>query len=740
MGSRERTGKACRVAVLVAAACLAGFAEAAMAAGRVALVIGNGDYARFGDLRNPANDALAMGEKLQALGFSLVGGQAHVDVERRAMARLLGDLEDALAAPGAGATALVYYSGHGVAEAGSNWLVPVDDGDIRYREDVPAFAIAAREVMRRLEGRGGGLNILILDACRNNPLPSRRKTKGALSKGLARMNAPSNTVIVYAAAPGQVAYDGQGRLSPFTGALLAEMDRPGQRLMDVLGATAKSVERETSGMPQGRQEPWLELKPLQRPFYFVPPPVAEPGEDVIGAGGTEASGSVSDRVAAEQLAARRLAAEEELMFWGSIKDSRNPADFEEYRKRYGEGGKFAGLVRNRLAVLAGGGVAVVPAGEAAPVGDVAESQEPEPVLERDARKVVQMGLARLGYGPGPVDGDFGPRTLDAVTAWQEAKGYEATGRMTVGQARVLMEVGEEALAEETARREREAERQRKAEAKRLAREGARKEPGYRFRDCEECPELVVVPAGSYMMGSPESEAERADEEGPRHRVTIARPFAVGVTEVTRGEFGRFVRETGHSTGNACWTYEGGEWNGRSGRGWRNPGFSQTDAHPVVCVSWEDAQAYLRWLSRETGKRYRLLSESEWEYAARAGTGTSRYWGNGESGQCAHANGADRALKRRYSDWEWSTASCDDGHIQTAPVGSFAANGYGLRDVLGNVWEWVEDCWHESYTGAPSDGGAWTGGGDCERRVLRGGSWNFGPRYVRSADRYRYPSG
>ena len=174
--------------------------------------------------------------------------------------------------------------------------------------------------------------------------------------------------------------------------------------------------------------------------------------------------------------------------------------------------------------------------------------------------------------------------------------------------------------------------------------------------------------------------------------------------------------------------------------WRTPGFNQADGHPVVCVSWEDAKAYVKWLSRETGERYRLLSESEWEYVARAGTGTSWYWGDGESGQCTHANGADRALKRRYGDWKWTVASCDDGRIHTAPVGSYAANGFGLHDVLGNAWEWVEDCWHESYAGAPKDGRAWTGGGDCGRRVLRGGSWGFEPWFLRSAYRSRYSAG
>ena len=260
--------------------------------------------------------------------------------------------------------------------------------------------------------------------------------------------------------------------------------------------------------------------------------------------------------------------------------------------------------------------------------------------------------------------------------------------------------------------------------------------GTTFRDCPECPEMVVVPAGRFEMGSPESESGRVDDEGPVHEVAISRPFAVGVHEVTRGEFARFVSATGRSMGNACWGYDR-EWKERSGRHWKSPGFRQADDHPVVCVSWEDAQAYVWWLSRETGEEYRLLSESEWEYVARAGTTTARYWGEGESGQCRYANGADRTAKRHIRGWK--VADCDDGHYQTAPVGSFHANGYKLHDVLGNVWEWTEDCWNESYDGAPRDGSAWTSG-ECGLRVLRGGSWGILPGFLRSAFRGRDTTG
>ena len=200
-----------------------------------------------------------------------------------------------------------------------------------------------------------------------------------------------------------------------------------------------------------------------------------------------------------------------------------------------------------------------------------------------------------------------------------------------------------------------------------------------------------------------------------------------------------MQEAGYSTGDGCRTYEAGEWEERSGRSWRNPGFGQTDVHPVVCVSWEDARAYVRWLSGKRGEEYRLLSEAEWEHVARTEKQTARYWGEGETGQCRHANGADKMLKGHYGDRKWEIASCSDGHVHTAPVGSYTKNAFGLHDVLGNVWEWVQDCWNDSYRGAPSDGSAWESG-DCSRRVLRGGSWDIQPQVLRSAFRFRVPAG
>lgn len=352
-------------------------------------------------------------------------------------------------------------------------------------------------------------------------------------------------------------------------------------------------------------------------------------------------------------------------------------------------------------------------------------------LERSERRLIQSGLISLGFDPGPADGLFGRKTRVALAAWQKAKGEAATGWLTGTEAAALKAAGGEArsTAAQAGREERD-----RTEPGRQRQPRQAMRPGHVFRDCEDCPEMVVVPAGSFTMGSPESEEGRYKSEGPQRRVTISGAFAVGRYEVTRSEFGRFVKATGRSMGGSCWIYENGKWEARSGRGWRNPGFRQTGRDPVACVDWKDAKAYVAWLSRETGKDYRLLTEAEWEYAARAGTRTSRYWGDGETGQCAHANGADRTLKARDSKRKRKTASCSDGHAKTAPAGSFSANGFGLHDMSGNVSEWVEDCWHDSYSGAPSDGSAWTTGGNCDRRVLRGGSWNDYPGNLRSAYR------
>lgn len=264
----------------------------------------------------------------------------------------------------------------------------------------------------------------------------------------------------------------------------------------------------------------------------------------------------------------------------------------------------------------------------------------------------------------------------------------------------------------------------------------RLEPRDVFRDCDVCPEMVVIPPGDYMRGSPAGEKGRGKDEGPRRRVRIGAKLAVGRYEVTRREYAAFVNDTGRKNAGGCWVADGSltEWRQDPGRSWRSPGFTQGERHPVVCVNWRDAKAYARWLSSRTGKTYRLLSEAEWEYAARAGTDTSRYWGDSETGQCKHANAADAAFGEKYRRRQSLRSSCQDHSPHTAEAGSHGANGFLLSDMLGNAWEWVEDCLHKDYSRAPDDGKAWVREGECGRRMLRGGSWYSPSARVRSAVR------
>jgi formylglycine-generating enzyme required for sulfatase activity len=228
--------------------------------------------------------------------------------------------------------------------------------------------------------------------------------------------------------------------------------------------------------------------------------------------------------------------------------------------------------------------------------------------------------------------------------------------------------------------------------------------GQRFRDCDDdsCPWMVVLPAGSFMMGSPESEPQRARDEGPQHRVQVA-SFAIGQYEVTFRQWDACVAASGctQKPGDQGW-----------GRGQR----------PVIMVSWDDAQQYVKWLSGKTGQTYRLPSEAEWEYAARAGSTTPFAFGERITTAQANFDG----------DFTYNGSAKGESRGKTLPVGSLAKNAWELYDLQGNVWEWVQDCWHDSYQGAPADGRAWVSNCAEDRRLLRGGGWDFSPRGARSA--------
>ena len=443
----------------------------------------------------------------------------------------------------------------------------------------------------------------------------------------------------------------------------------------------------------------------------------------------------------------------ELSFWESIKDSDDAASFEEFLKQF-PAGTFAGLARLRLRRLKAARTAALPP----PAVDVEDLDATfVAVKTANLRALPSAAAARVGRlakgaavaVTGKVRGRNWYRIAHAgrtayvhaalvaaadaaeVAAWarvkdsQKASDFEAFLRRFprghfAGPARRLAEALKPRVAA-------------LAPPKPVVPPAAEKAVGVfpkTFKDCADCPAMVVLPADRFRMGSTTSESGRHAAEGPVHQVRIGR-FALGKYEVTKGEFAAFVRGSGYDAGGGCWVAPGDDWKQQASKSWRDPGFGQTDRDPVACVSWDDAKSYVGWLSRKTGKAYRLASESEWEYAARAGTTTARYWGDHAEAACGYGNVADRTAKERYGNW--NIHNCRDGRMHTAPVGTYRANGFGVHDMLGNVWEWVEDCWNESYTGAPGNGEAWTTG-DCRRRVQRGGAWTVEPGRVRAASR------
>jgi formylglycine-generating enzyme required for sulfatase activity len=248
-----------------------------------------------------------------------------------------------------------------------------------------------------------------------------------------------------------------------------------------------------------------------------------------------------------------------------------------------------------------------------------------------------------------------------------------------------------------------------------------------FKECADCPEMVLLPAGEFTMGSPESEAERFAQEGPQHKVKIGRPFAMGKLKVTRDQFDAFVRETNYSVGDSCYTIEGGQVQDRAGRSFRNPGFLQEGNHPAVCINWDDARAYVAWLTKKTGKLYRLPSESEWEYAARGGTTTPFWWGASITTDQANYDGST----------VYAGGNKGDNRQRTVPADNFKPNAWGLYQVHGNAFEWVDDCWNDNYRKAPADDSVMLAG-NCTRHVRRAGAWNYPAATLRSAYRDSRP--
>ena len=464
-----------------------------------------------------------------------------------------------LAAAGA-ETALFYFAGHGVQVRGKNYLIPTDQ---RFAEEgeVEADAVDVNTVLGRMEQARASVSVVILDACRNNPLARDGRN---VARGLARMEAPSGALVAFAAQPGAEAIDGSGRNGLYTKYLLRHIETAGLTAEQMFKRVRADVERESGR----RQSPREETSLTGADFFFKPVPRAVMAQ----ATALKPEVLVND-------------AQIEQQAWTAAQSGNTAAGYSAYLEEFPKG-RFAAAARVARASLGNPVVAT----QTLPAQQRVPSPQPVPT------------------------------------------------------------------------------------------------PGQIIKDCADCPEMVVIPTGSFDMGSSES----ADEK-PVRRVNV-QSFLLGRTEVTQGQ-----------------------WQAVMGSNPSN--FRQCMDCPVENINWTDAQEFARRLSQKTGKTYRLPSESEWEYAARARTNGKWSFGDDESQLGAYA---------------WFSANSDR---KTHPVMQKKPNAFGLYDMHGNAWEWVQDVWHENYQGAPSDGSAWINGGDQARRVLRGGAWIIlAPSITSSASR------
>ena len=652
----------------------------ALAAERVALVVGNAAYEQeIAALKNPVNDAAAVAAALRRLGFEVIEGR---DLDEEAFYDKIVEFDDA---GRAAKMALFFYAGHGLQVDGRNYLAPVDL-KLETRQDLRRHAIelaAVLEVMR------GETNLVILDACRNNPLAGElARTLGlsraaVASRGLARVDSASGTLIAYATEPGAVAADGTGDHSPYTAALLEHLETPGLSVQDLFTEVTATVLSSTGE----RQKPWTHSS-LSKIVRLVPG-----GDSEATAAAplpAQASEPASTRLTAEQLAAERV-------FWESVKDSDNPADVQAYLDRY-PGGTYEVLARNRLQALQG---AAAPAA----AEETAKSMEAALGLGIRERRLIQLGLLAEGHDLGTADGLIGKRTRVALKQWQGSRGEVATGYLDVESGKLLLAAGERYAAQDKARQAAAVERLRgeqeaREKARREAQERARREAeerarleaaaearrlaeeGRRQQEWEKLGLVMVrVDGGSFTMGCQSGRDSNCfGDEKPAHQVQV-RSFEIGKYEVTQ----------------ALWEAVMGD----------NPSsFTGCARCPVEKVNWDDVQVFLRKLNELTGERYRLPTEAEWEYAARGGWQSRGY---------RYAGGNDVGSVGWYRD---------NGRKRTHPVGGKRANELGLHDMSGNAYEWVQDCWNDSYQGAPGNGRAWESG-DCSLRVARGGSWTSG---------------
>jgi formylglycine-generating enzyme required for sulfatase activity len=639
-----------RTMVRVAIAILASVLMASTAhAKRVALVVGINKYdnlPRERQLAKAVNDARALEAALKAVGFDVIRAE---DVGRSAFNQAWQQLLNKLVP---GDEVAVFFSGHGIEIEGGNYLVPRDvpavgTGEARRLKNE---SLSFDEMRRDLAAHGPKLSLFILDACRDNPFTDTRGRSIGGAKGLVPVQAEYGTFIMFAAGARESALD---RLSDtdrdpnsiYTRKLLPLLKQPGLRLPDV----AQRVRGEVRQLANT-------IGHRQSPAYYD-----EGADDVCLAGCTPTQPQVSE---AEQA-------------WPWVKDTTDQSVLENFIKQFGNT-RFGEEAKARLADLKKRQVVIVTP-STAPVPPLT------PALCPDGREVQIIGNERRCDAPTAVIPPKGPAGSQSPALCLDGREVQI-----IGNERRCLNHPSRCDGVETL----------------VGNEPRCLKPKGSFKDCGTCPEMVVIPAGEFMMGSPENEAQRKMDESPQRMVTVAAPFAVGKFEVTFAEWDACV------AGGACRHNPSDQSLGRGKR-------------PVFNVSWDDINnEYLPWLSQKTGKSYRLLTEAEWEYSARAGTTTPFSTGRTITTDQANFNGNNSGPKRQ-------------NRRTSIEVGSLQPNAFGLHDLHGNVLEWVEDCYKDSYAGSPTDGSAGPSVSGCSR-VVRGGAWANPAGDLRSANRRKEP--
>jgi formylglycine-generating enzyme required for sulfatase activity/uncharacterized caspase-like protein len=697
---------------------------------RIALIIGNADYKKVPSLDNPVNDADDMKAILTQLGFEVILGR---NLSRRAMIDMAHNFGQRLQNGGVG---LFYFSGHGVQAKQRNYLLPVN-AFIRTEAEIEHESMDVNRVLAQMEqANKAGVNIVILDACRDNPFKDTAM-KG-LTKGLAKMDSPRGTLIAYATAPNLASYgDSAHRNSIYTKYLLSALQQKSHlSALDMLTGVANQVVAET----QGLQVPWQAVSLTHR-FCFgncVQSPPPRP--DISALLRTCETHFEAGRLTSGR-GGNALACYEDVL----KKDPTNAkalAGLAKIQGRYIELAKQALRQRNldnakehlaRLRQLNPNSPEL-----AALEAQLAENTPKPPPNVAPLLRVCEahFNANRLTSGRGG----------NALACYEDVLKKDPTNALALaGLAKIearYVEWAERALRQkklDKAKRYLASLRKVNPESPQLAALEQRinnntfvagKVIRDRLKDGTLGPEMVWIPGGRFKMGDLQGGGD--SDEKPVHWVSVS-PFAMGKYELTVGEFQLFVKASGYKTdaekGDGCWAIKDGSWDYVKGANWRNPYFSQNNTHPVTCISWNDASAYAEWLSRQTGQQYRLPTEAEWEYAARAGTTTSRYWGNNPDKACGYANVADKTAKKKYSNW--SIHNCTDGYVYTAPVGRFKPNAFGLFDMIGNLWEWTCSEYESKYTGKEKRCVKSAG-----RFAARGASWIGKAGWARSAGRFR----